>query len=58
MSKMVKYLVNGQPVLFKGVNRHEHDEWTGHVVSKESMRKDIRNHESKQHQCGSHITLS
>ena len=35
-------LVNGQPVLFKGVNRHEHDEWTGHVVSKESMRKDIQ----------------
>ena len=27
-------LVNGQPILFKGVNRHEHDETTGHVVSK------------------------
>ena len=36
-----QFLVNGQPILFKGVNRHEHDEWTGHVVSKESMRKDI-----------------
>lgn len=35
-------LVNGQPVLFKGVNRHEHDEWTGHVISKESMLKDIQ----------------
>ena len=34
-------LVNKQPVLFKGVNRHEHDEFTGHVVSKESMIKDI-----------------
>ncbi len=34
-------LVNGQAVYFKGVNRHEHDEFTGHVISKESMLKDI-----------------
>ena len=34
-------LVNGVPVLFKGVNRHEHDEYTGHVISKELMLKDI-----------------
>ncbi len=34
-------LLNGQPIVFKGVNRHEHDEYTGHVVSKESMLKDI-----------------
>ena len=34
-------LVNGVPVLLKGVNRHEHDEFKGHVISKESMRKDI-----------------
>ncbi|MCF8355965.1 MAG: DUF4981 domain-containing protein [Melioribacteraceae bacterium] len=34
-------LVNGKPVLIKGVNRHEHDPETGHVVSKESMLKDI-----------------
>ncbi len=33
-------LVNGKPVLFKGVNRHEHDPVTAHVVSRESMRKD------------------
>ncbi len=33
--------VNGKPVLLKGVNRHEHDPVTGHVVSKESMIKDI-----------------
>ena len=32
---------NKQPILFKGVNRHEHDEFTGHVVSKESMIIDI-----------------
>lgn len=35
-------LVNGQAVLFKGVNRHEHDEYTGHVISRESMLEDIR----------------
>ncbi|PLX05013.1 MAG: beta-galactosidase, partial [Marinilabiliales bacterium] len=35
-------LVNGKAVLFKGVNRHEHDELTAHVVSRESMEKDIK----------------
>lgn len=34
-------LVNGEAVYLKGVNRHEHDEFTGHVISKESMIKDI-----------------
>jgi beta-galactosidase len=34
-------LVNGSPVLLKGVNRHEHDPVTGHYVSRESMLKDI-----------------
>ncbi len=34
--------VNGVPVLFKGVNRHEHDPDTGHTVSVESMIEDIR----------------
>ncbi|MDH5609935.1 MAG: DUF4981 domain-containing protein, partial [Cyclobacteriaceae bacterium] len=34
-------LVNGQPIVFKGVNRHEHDEYSGHVVSRELMLKDI-----------------
>ena len=36
-----KLLINGQYVLIKGVNRHEHDPYTGHVVSRESMEKDI-----------------
>jgi beta-galactosidase len=36
-----QFLLNGKPILFKGVNRHEHDETTGHVVSKELMIKDI-----------------
>ncbi|MDH5405692.1 MAG: DUF4981 domain-containing protein [Candidatus Aminicenantes bacterium] len=35
-------LVNGFPITIKGVNRHEHDPVTGHVVSEESMRKDIQ----------------
>ncbi|RBP51068.1 glycoside hydrolase family 2 TIM barrel-domain containing protein [Arenicella xantha] len=35
-------LINGKAVLFKGVNRHEHDPITGHVVSRESMRADIK----------------
>ncbi len=39
--KYGKLLVNGKAVTLKGVNRHEHDEYTGHVVSEEMMRKDI-----------------
>ena len=34
-------LVNGAAVLLKGVNRHEHDPHTGHVISEGSMRRDI-----------------
>ncbi len=37
-----RFLINGVPVLLKGVNRHEHDEFTGHVISQESMLKDIK----------------
>ncbi len=36
-----RLLVNGVPILIKGVNRHEHDPVTGHVVSEASMRRDI-----------------
>ncbi|WP_295939178.1 glycoside hydrolase family 2 TIM barrel-domain containing protein [uncultured Alistipes sp.] len=35
-------LVNGQPVLIKGANRHEMDPLTGYVVSRERMIEDIR----------------
>lgn len=35
-------LVNGQPVLIKGVNRHETDPLTGHVISREAMIRDIQ----------------
>ena len=33
--------LNGKPILFKGVNRHEHDPRTGHTISVESMIQDI-----------------
>jgi beta-galactosidase/beta-glucuronidase len=35
------FLLNGEPVLIKGVNRHEHDPLTGHWVTEESMRRDL-----------------
>ena len=35
-------LINGQPVLVKGVNRHEHDPVTGHYLSRELMEEDVR----------------
>ncbi|MBU0558815.1 MAG: DUF4981 domain-containing protein [Bacteroidetes bacterium] len=34
-------LVNGQPILIKGTNRHEHDPVTAHNISEELMIKDI-----------------
>ena len=34
-------LINGKPILVKGVNRHDHDPDTGHYITEESMRKDI-----------------
>ncbi|MBR9853340.1 MAG: DUF4981 domain-containing protein [Algicola sp.] len=37
-----RVLFNGKPIQIKGVNRHETDPFTGHVVSKASMEKDIR----------------
>lgn len=36
-----KLLINGQYVLIKGVNRHEHDPYMGHVISREAMERDI-----------------
>lgn len=39
--KNAQLLVNGKPVLVRGVNLHEHDPDNGHVVSEEIMRKDI-----------------
>ncbi|MCB9081838.1 MAG: DUF4981 domain-containing protein [Lewinellaceae bacterium] len=35
-------LVNGKAIAIKGVDRHETDPYTGHVVSKASMERDIQ----------------
>ncbi|MEM6966235.1 MAG: glycoside hydrolase family 2 TIM barrel-domain containing protein [Bacteroidota bacterium] len=35
-------LLNGVAITLKGVNRHEHDEVNGHVITEESMLEDIR----------------
>ncbi len=37
-----RLLVNGKPVLICGVNRHEHDDVHGRVISREAMETDIR----------------
>ena len=37
-----QFMVNGKPVLIKGVNRHEHDGFTGQYVTRETMEKDIK----------------
>ena len=34
--------INGMAVLIKGVNRHEHDQYRGHVVSEKAMIEEIR----------------
>ena len=36
-----RFLVNGRPVRLKGVNRHEHNEITGHYITREMMLQDI-----------------
>lgn len=35
------FLVNGKRVMIKGVNIHEHDQYTGHVVSEADMIRDF-----------------
>ena len=40
--KSAQILVNGEPVLFKGANRHEIDPDGGYVVSRERMIQDIK----------------
>ncbi len=35
-------LINGKPVLIKGVNRHDHDAVRGKAVTRESMREDVQ----------------
>tara|TARA_R110002033_G_scaffold789_1_gene7444 strand:- start:1454 stop:4588 length:3135 start_codon:yes stop_codon:yes gene_type:complete len=40
--KNSQVLINGKPIYIRGVNRHETDPLTGHVVSRASMEKDIK----------------
>ncbi|MFK7772300.1 MAG: glycoside hydrolase family 2 TIM barrel-domain containing protein [Saprospiraceae bacterium] len=35
-------LVNGKSITIKGVNRHEHDEVNGHVITEKDMLEDIK----------------
>ena len=37
-----QFLVNGKAIYFKGVNLHEHNDRTGHVVDEATMIKDIK----------------
>lgn len=37
-----QFLVNGKPVLFRGVNRHETEPDTHHVITKEQMERDVK----------------
>ncbi len=37
-----QFLVNGKPVLIKGVNRHEHESVNAHYVTEEMMLEDIK----------------
>ena len=39
--KYSQVLINGKAIYIKGVDRHETDPYTGHVVSRASMEKDI-----------------
>ena len=34
-------LINGQPVLIKGVNRHDHHHVSGHYITEETMRAEL-----------------
>lgn len=35
-------LINGRPVLIKGVNRHDHDDTTGKALSRATLEADVR----------------
>lgn len=37
-----RFLVNGKPVKFKGVNLHETDPYTGHYVTRDRMLQDLK----------------
>ena len=37
-----RFMVNGKPIIIKGVNRHEHNAENGHYVTREDMIEDIK----------------
>ena len=39
--KGVDFLVNGQPIIFYGINRHDFNKQTGRVLSRELLRQDL-----------------
>jgi beta-galactosidase len=39
--KNAQLMVNGKPILVRGVNMHEHNPYSGHVQTEEIMRRDI-----------------
>lgn len=36
-----QFLHNGQPILIKGVNRHDHNHLTGHYVKRDDIKEDL-----------------
>ncbi|MFK8008216.1 MAG: glycoside hydrolase family 2 TIM barrel-domain containing protein [Saprospiraceae bacterium] len=40
--KNAQLLINGKAITIKGVNRHEHDEVNGHVITEKNMLEDIK----------------
>ena len=49
--------MNGNPVRFRGVNRHEHDPRTARVMSEERMLQDILFNEAGKYKCCAHQSL-
>ena len=50
-------LVNGQPVMVRGVNRHDHHPERGKAVTVADMRADLVAMKRAQHQRGAHLAL-
>ncbi len=42
LAKNGNFLVNGKPIIIKGVNRHDHSSINGRTVSKDEMEMDIK----------------
>ena len=40
--KNQQFLVNGKPVYLKGVNRHEHNQYTGRILSHKQMEQEVK----------------